>query len=110
MAGITVKSFDDPDERAEFVHGRAAGVEVGDESVWRSELQPGWSWDEEVKPYTDGLEACPMYHREYVIAGQIRYLMTDGSQTIGRPGQFLYIEPGHRAWIEGDETCVLLDW
>jgi len=111
MAGITVKQFDAPDDTTDFIHGRAAGVVVGDdEQVWRSELEPGWSWDEEIKPYTDGLEACPLYHREFVIAGRIRYLMTDGTETIAEPGQLLFIEPGHRAWVEGNSTCVLLDW
>ena len=110
MAGVTVKSFEDPDDVAEFEHGRAAGVSVADAVVWRSTLEPGWSWDADVKPYTDGLEACPMYHSEYVLAGRVRYVMIDGTETTGRPGQFLYIEPGHRAFVEGSETCVLLDW
>jgi len=111
MAGITARSFDQPDEVAEFVHGRGAAIAFGDEeSVWRSELEPGWSWDEEIKPYSEGLESCPIYHREYVISGQMRYLMEDGTEIHARPGQFLFIEPGHRAWVEGDETAVLLDW
>jgi quercetin dioxygenase-like cupin family protein len=36
--------------------------------------------------------------------------MEDGTEIHARPGQFLFIEPGHRAWVEGDETAVLLDW
>ena len=44
------------------------------------------------------------------MAGQIRYLMTDGTEEVGSPGDFLFIEPGHRAWVVGDETCVLIDW
>ena len=110
MAGITVKSFDRPDETEEYAHGRAAGVALGEESVWRSELASGWSWDTDVKPYTEGLQSCPLYHREYVLDGQIRYLMTDGTEVVGTPGQLLLIEPGHRAWVQGDRTCVLLDW
>ena len=51
-----------------------------------------------------------MTHREYVVAGRIRYLMTDGTDEIGEPGNYLFIQPGHRAWVIGDETCVLIDW
>jgi hypothetical protein len=40
----------------------------------------------------------------------MRYLMTDGSETVVGPGTFLEIPPGHRAWVEGDEDCVTIDW
>ena len=110
MAGITRKSFNDPDDTSDFTHGKAEGVAIGEESVWRSELEPGWSWDEEIKPYPDGLEACPLYHREYVVSGRMRYLMLDGTELIAEPGDFLFIEPGHRAWVVGDEKAVTIDW
>ena len=68
---------------------------------------PGWSWDDEIKPYSDGLEACPMYHREYVDVGPDALPDgSDGTEVIAQPGQFLFIEPGHRAWVEGNETAV----
>jgi quercetin dioxygenase-like cupin family protein len=51
-----------------------------------------------------------MYHREYTLAGSMRYLMEDGTVVISKPGDFLFIEPGHRAWVEGNDTAVLLDW
>jgi quercetin dioxygenase-like cupin family protein len=51
-----------------------------------------------------------MTHREYVVSGRIRYLTDDGAEVVGEPGEFLFIAPGHRAWVVGDETCVLIDW
>ena len=110
MAGITRKSLDQPDDRLEFVHGHADLVQVGDEECWRSVLEPGWNWDEDLEPYAEGATSCPMTHREYVVAGQIRYLMLDGTELIAGPGDYLFIEPGHRAWVVGDQTCVLIDW
>jgi len=111
MAGIVKKNFDAPDDTLEFVHGRSLVARVGeDEEVWRSELKPGWNWDEDLEPYAEGATSCPMTHREYVVAGRIRYLMDDGTEEMGAPGDFLFIEPGHRAWVMGDETCVLIDW
>ena len=112
MAGVQIKSFDQPDEVYEFDDGRSRGefVTIDDATVVRSRLAPGWSWDEFVKPMTDGWTSCPETHQEYVIAGRIRYLMEDGTETIAGPGCFVSIPPGHRAWVEGDEECVLLDW
>ena len=112
MAGVQVKSFDQPDEIYEFEDGKSRGefVTLNDALVVRSRLAPGWSWDEYVKPMTDGWTSCQEQHQEYVISGRIRYLMEDGSETVVGPGSYLYIPPGHRAWVEGDEECVLLDW
>ena len=110
MAGIAKKDMAKPDEVYEFVHGRSRVVRVGEDEVWRSELGPGWNWDEDLEPYAEGATSCPMTHREYVVAGRIRYLMTDGTEEIGEPGNYLFIQPGHRAWVLGDETCVLIDW
>ncbi|MGH2704596.1 MAG: hypothetical protein ACRDJ4_05705 [Actinomycetota bacterium] len=111
MAGITKKHLDgEPDEVMEFVHGRALLVRVNDEEIWRSELTPGWNWDEDLKPWAADLKSCPLTHREYVVAGTIRYLMEDGTEEIATAGDYLFIQPGHRAWVVGDETCILIDW
>jgi len=110
MAGITKKKFDNPDETYGFVHGRSLVVRVNDEEIWRSELHPGWNWDEDLEPYAEGATSCPLTHREYVVSGRIRYLMEDGTEEVAAPGDYLFIEPGHRAWVVGDETCVLIDW
>lgn len=107
---VYVKSLDDPDATDEYgAQGDSQGVQVGDSVVWRSNLKPGWSWDRNVKPQ-NGLDFCPMSHREYVLAGRIRYRLTDGSVVEGKAGDHLVIEPGHNGTVVGDETCVLLDW
>ena len=110
MAGITRKGFGEPDDEAPFAHGRMLVLRLGEQEVWRSELAPGWNWDEDLKPYAEGATSCPMTHREYVVSGRIRYLTDDGDEVIAGPDDALYIEPGHRAWVVGDETCVLIDW
>lgn len=110
MAGITKMRFDDSEEVMKFAHGRASMVNMGEEQVWLSELEPGWSWDEDLKPWAGDLKSCPLTHREYVVSGTVRYLMEDGTEETGKAGDFLFIEPGHRAWVEGEETCVLVDW
>ena len=104
------KSLDDPDGFDEYgEQGDTQGVQVGDSVVWRSILKPGWSWDRNIKP-RNGLEFCPGYHREYVVAGRIRYRLDDGSVVEAKAGDHLVIEPGHNGEVVGDETCVLIDW
>ncbi len=111
MATVQVKNFDAPDEVIPFEDGsRGEFVTIDDATVVRSRLAPGWSWDEQIQPMTDGWTSCPAHHLEYVISGRIRYLMEDGRETVAGPGSYLDIPPGHRAWVEGDEECVLLDW
>jgi hypothetical protein len=107
---ILRKRFDEPDETLLFKHGHSVIVALGVEEVWRSELEPGWSWDEDLEPHAEGATSCPMTHREVVISGRIRYLMTDGTELEAGPGDVLFIPPGHRAWVLGDERCILIDW
>jgi hypothetical protein len=103
MAGIVKKNFDHPDDTYEFVHGPSLVVRVQeDEEVWRCELGPDWNWDEDLEPYAEGATSCPKTHREYVVAGRIHYLMQDGTEEFGSPGDSLFIQPGHRAWVVGE--------
>ena len=105
-ATIIRRSFHEPDEVIPFVHGRAVIVGIGDGGdVWRSELEPGWSFDEDLKPYAGGAKSCPMTHREYVVSGRIRYLMDDGSELVASAGDALFIPPGHRAWVWGTSAA-----
>lgn len=108
---IIKRDWQQPDETIDFIHGKSDVVRFGEEEeVWRSELTPGWNWDEDLQPYAEGATSCPLTHREYVVSGRIRYLADDGTEAYGEPGDFLFIEPGHRAWVIGDESCVLIDW
>ncbi len=106
---ITRKTFAEPEDELRYEHGRASLVTLGDETVWRSELSPGWSWDAEIAPHV-GARSCPLTHREYVESGRVRYLMDDGAEVEAGAGDVMLIKPGHRAWVLGDEPCVLIDW
>lgn len=110
MAHILLKHLAEGEDTLDYVHGRSVLVRLGDEEVWRSDLEPGWNWDQDLEPYAEGATSCPLTHREYVVAGTIRYLMEDGTETIATAGDVLFIPPGHRGWVVGDEPCVLIDW
>lgn len=112
MASVEVKHFDQPDDVWEFGDaGRSDIIRVGGVMVVRSILEPGWSWLRDIKPTVEGLENCPLHHREYVAAGRIRYEMVETGEVVeAGAGSFLDIQPGHLASVVGDETCVLVDF
>lgn len=111
MATIQMKRFDEPDRVLQLGDkGRAEVVRVDDVMVVRSILEPGWSWAEHIKPMRAGLDSCPLRHREYVVAGRVRYETVDGDSFEAGPGTYLDIRPGHVASVVGNETCVLIDW
>lgn len=110
MAGIERRSFNEPDEVYPSDDGsRTDMVQIGENFVMRSVMQPGWSWEQYVRPMVDD-DTCPMEHREVILSGRIRYRMQDGSEVIGQAGDYLEISPGHLAWVIGDEPCVTIDW
>jgi hypothetical protein len=112
MAGVEVRRFDAPDDVWDFgERGRSEIVRVGGAMVVRSILEPGWNWVDDIKPQADGLENCPLHHRELVIAGRIRYEVVETGEAVeASAGSYLDIQPGHLASVVGDETCVLVDF
>jgi hypothetical protein len=112
MAGVEVRRFDEPDDTWEFGdRGRSEILNVGGVMVVRSILQSGWSWMEDIKPQAEGLENCPLHHREYVVSGRIRYEVVETGEVVeADAGSYLDIQPGHLASVVGDEPAVLVDF
>lgn len=112
MAEVQVRRFDEPDETWEFGdRGRSEILNVRGVMVVRSTLAPGWSWLEDIKPQAEGLESCPLHHREYVVSGRIRYEVVETGDVVeADAGSYLDIQPGHLASVVGEETAVLVDF
>ncbi len=108
MGGSDHKSFDAPDEVREFPLGRSEIVNIGGGEVGRMTLEPGWSWSEHIKPVA-GTELCEAHHFQYgspVGSGC-------GCGRLGAEvgeGEVSWLEPGHDAWVIGDEPVVAVDW
>jgi hypothetical protein len=47
---IQKKSLDSPDETRTFEKGKIELVNLGDVTIGRAVLEPGWSWEKSVKP------------------------------------------------------------
>ena len=110
MAGIELKSLDSPDETRPFADkGKADVVNIGGGTVMRGTFEPGWRWSEHLKPIA-GTESCQSPHFLYMLAGRMKVRMDDGTDGEAGPGDVVRIEPGHDAWVVGDEACQVVDF
>ncbi|GAA0220869.1 cupin domain-containing protein [Saccharothrix mutabilis subsp. mutabilis] len=109
MSTLAAKSLESPEETRRFPHGHIDLVTLGGTTAGRAEFEPGWRWSTDVKPIA-GTESCQSLHTGYVLSGRMRVRMDDGTEAEAGPGDAVLIEPGHDAWIVGDEKCVMLDF
>ena len=109
MASIEIKSMDSPDESRTPEKTKMDVVHLGGASVARLTAQPGWRWSECIKPVV-GTESCQAAHLGYVVAGRIHIASTDGSEADIGAGDSYRIDPGHDAWVVGDDTFVALEF
>ncbi len=105
MAGTAKKSFDAPDESRTPDKTRLDVVDLGSAKAARLTVQPGWRWSECIKPVAK-TDSCQNRHVGTVVSGRMHVEHTDGSTIDIGPGDAYVIEPGHDAWVVGDEPCV----
>jgi hypothetical protein len=110
MATMTIKKLATPDETRPFASkGRAEIFRLEEGTVGRGIFEPGWKWSECVKPIA-GTQSCEASHLGVCLSGRMRIRMNDGTEAEVGPGDLMQVEPGHDAWVVGDETCVMLDF
>lgn len=64
---------------------------------------------QDVKPLA-GTESRRVPHVGYVLSGSMTVRMDDGDEHTHASGKAFNMPPGHDAWTEGDEACVLVDF
>ncbi len=84
-------------------------VNVTGATIGRATFEPGWKWSDCVKPIV-GTDSCQTLHTGYVVSGRINIVMNDGTEREFGPGDAYRIEPGHDAWVVGNEPYVGLDF
>jgi quercetin dioxygenase-like cupin family protein len=89
--------------------GEIQVVETDGGAVGRATFKPGWRWSQNVKPLA-GTDSCQAAHMGYVISGQMTVQMDDGTKEQFGPGDVMIAPPGHDAWVDGDQACVVIDW
>jgi hypothetical protein len=109
MATLEKRNIDAADEQRPFrAHGHADVVHLGDFFLGRATFEPGWRWSEDVKPIA-GTDSCQVRHTGICLSGHMTVHADDGTEVSFGPGDVFLIEPGHDAWVEGNEACVMLD-
>lgn len=100
-----VKSIEKPDDRRDFPMGHLEVVNMTGLVFGKATFEPGWRWTESVKDIA-GTELCEVHHNGYVIQGRLRIRMRDGAEAEVDAGDVFVVEPGHDAWVVGDEPAV----
>jgi mannose-6-phosphate isomerase-like protein (cupin superfamily) len=104
MAVIS-KKFDDADEVRTPAKTRLDIVDLKGVKAARLTAEPGWKWSECIKPIA-GTDSCQAHHVGTVASGRMHVVHDDGTEADIGPGDAYLIEPGHDAWVVGDETFV----
>ena len=105
MANIAKKNFDSPDETRTPDKTRLEVVDLGAVKAARMTAQPGWRWSECIKPVVGG-DSCQNRHLGVVVAGRLHVVHDDGSEMEIGPTDAYVIEPGHDAWVIGNDAFV----
>ena len=100
-----VKNLDEPDEVLTVDLAVVDTVQLGDLTIGRMVLQPGWRWSKHVRP-TAGTDSCQVHHVGIAQSGRIAVRHDDCTEAEIGPGQAYEIAPGHDAWVVGDESFV----
>lgn len=110
MGGIIKKNLNSsPDETRSFDKGKVDIGNVGEYTIGKAELEPGWSWEKCVKPIVK-TNSCQAPHLQYVVSGRMKVVMDDGSEEEFGPGDIGNVPPGHNAWVVGQEKFIAIDF
>jgi hypothetical protein len=109
MKGINARSFDAPDMTRAPDRALVEVLDLDTATVARMTLHPGWRWSESIKPVV-GTDSCQARHLGLAVAGHIHVVHEDGTEADIGPGEAYVIEPGHDAWVVGDEALVAYEF
>ena len=56
-----------------------------------------------------GTDSCQVLHTGCCVSGGMTVRMDAGAESVISAGDVVRIEPGHDAWVDGPDACVLLD-
>jgi hypothetical protein len=109
MTTITVKNFDSADETRKPDKTTMDVVDLGSAKAARLTAQPGWRWSECIKPVVGG-DSCQTRHVGTVVSGRLHVVHNDGTEADVAPGDVYLIEPGHDAWVVGNDAFVAYEF
>jgi hypothetical protein len=83
-------------------------VRAGNGRIKRSIYPPGFRWSKDLGPET-GAEHCRFAHVGFLARGAVAGEYADGCTFEFAAPAAVVIEPGHDAWVVGDEPAVLIE-
>jgi len=98
----------DGETRAFAGHGHAALASAGGFTLLKGVFEPGWRWSVDVAPIA-GTPSCGTHHHGYVLSGSMQVRMDDGTECTIGAGDMFDLQPGHDAWVLGDEPVIMID-
>jgi hypothetical protein len=95
-------------------HRELGGVEIdivpaGNGRIKRAVYPPGHRWSTNLKPLV-GTEHCMHAHVGFLARGRIEGAYADGCTFEFEAPQAVVLEPGHDAWVVGDDPAVLIQF
>jgi DNA-binding CsgD family transcriptional regulator/mannose-6-phosphate isomerase-like protein (cupin superfamily) len=90
-------------------HAEIAVASVGDATITREVMEPGWRWSVDVQPVV-GTRLCQASHQMFIVSGHLHLVMEDGAELDVRAGDVAVVPPGHDALVIGDEPCEVIDF
>jgi mannose-6-phosphate isomerase-like protein (cupin superfamily) len=109
VAKMQTKSFDAADETRTPDKTRVEVVRLGDVQAARFTMEPGWRWSECVKPVA-GTDSCRARHVGVILTGRMHVVQDDGTEAEVGAGEAYVIDPGHDAWVVGDDQLVAYEF
>ena len=109
MSELQSKNLRTPEETIDLPGVIEDIVDLGDLSVSRSVLEPGWRWSTHIRPQVGG-DWCQARHVGVVLSGRIGIQMEDGTVREFGPDDVYIIPPGHDGYVIGHEQCVAIEW
>jgi hypothetical protein len=82
---------------------------AGNGRVKRAIYPPGFRWSQAMRPHVD-TDQCMHAHVGFLARGRIAGAYPDGCSFAYEAPAVVAIEPGHDAWVEGDEPAVLIQF
>jgi hypothetical protein len=107
--GAANKDLGSPDRSTTFEHGRAEVVSLGEFTISRFTLEPGWRWSTSVKPIAK-TDSCQVHHVGYLLSGRLHVATEDGGETEIAAGDAYEILPGHDGWVVGDQVVTSIEF
>jgi hypothetical protein len=84
-------------------------VQAANGRIKRLVYPPGFRWSTHLKALV-GTERCMHAHVGFLAQGHVRGVYADGCAFEFVAPQVVVVEPGHDAWVVGDETAVLIQF